>query len=161
MARKSSAIRGIWSQAVAGRDILAKYDRGTGGFFAEGGFVETMQDVQPFREGCPFGCNPFIQCGLLPFGGLWEDSQKQTDSKIGSRQQEHLPRVYFLQMLQGQSNPKHRATAKKGIQTAVYTLILYKLFRFDIEDTSVVKAEFCLLKNFIYEIFFSYFSSQK
>lgn len=55
VARKPSAIRGIRSQTITGREVQTGYEQGTGGFFAEGGFEETVQDVQPFWKGRPSG----------------------------------------------------------------------------------------------------------
>ena len=48
-------------------------------------------------------------------GRLWKDTQEQIDSKTGIRRQGYLSGVYLLQVLQGESGSKHRATAKKGI----------------------------------------------
>ena len=41
-------------QTFAGRDVQTGYEQGTGGFIAQSGFEETVQDVQPFWKGRPF-----------------------------------------------------------------------------------------------------------
>ena len=54
IAWKTSALCGLGSQTFAGRNVQTGYEQGTGGFIAQSGFEETVQDVQPFRKGCPF-----------------------------------------------------------------------------------------------------------
>ena len=54
LAWKTSALCGLGSQTFAGRNVQTGYEQGTGGFIAQSGFEETVQDVQPFRKGCPF-----------------------------------------------------------------------------------------------------------
>lgn len=55
MAWKPSALCRLGAQTIAGRDVQTGHEQGAGGFFAEGGFEETVQDVQPFWKGRPFG----------------------------------------------------------------------------------------------------------
>lgn len=107
MAWKPSALCRLGSQTFAGRDVQTGYEQGTGGFIAQSGFEETVQDVQPFREGCPFSRHLVLQCGILPCGRLWQDTQEQAYSKVGSRGQGHLQRVCLIPVLQGESGTEH------------------------------------------------------